>query len=150
MRNFIRHFFIQFVSILVCLAIVGVALLVVRPRLGGHGREAEAAPVVKETPVTVELDEFTVNLADSDRGRYLKITLVLEVPDAGAGRKVEEFKPQIQDAIISTLTGQYYHALQSPQGKAQLKAQLKEQTEKVLQGAGVSVRDVLFVQFVMQ
>jgi flagellar FliL protein len=153
MKNFIKHFFIQFISILACLAIVGTVLLVVKPRLGGGGHgghEAKAASEVKETPVTVELDEFTVNLADTERARYLKITVVLEVPGEEAAHRIEHFKPQIQDAIISTLTRQYYHALQSPEGKAQLKEQLKDQTDDVLSGAGIAIVQVLFTHFVMQ
>jgi len=153
MKNFIKHFFIQFISILACLAIVGAVLLVVKPRLGGGGHSghaAEAAATAAETPVTVELDEFTVNLADTDRPRYLKITVVLEVPGEEAAHKMEEFKPQVQDAIISTLTRQYYHALQSPEGKDQLKEQIKDQTDEVLSGAGIAVVQVLFTHFVMQ
>jgi flagellar basal body-associated protein FliL len=150
MKNFMKHFFIQFVSIRASLANVGAVLLVVKPRLGGgHGRAAEAA-VVKEVPVTVPLEEFTVNLADANGEHYLKITVVLQVPGKEAAKKVEEFKPAIRDAIISTLTRQYYPALQSSRGKVQLKQQLKEETDAVLHDAGITVVGVLFTQFVMQ
>jgi flagellar basal body-associated protein FliL len=150
MKNFMKHFFIQFVSILACLAIVGAVLLVVKPRLGRGTHAAEAAPAVKEPPVTVPLEEFTVNLADTNRGHYLKISLALEVPGEEAAKKVAEYKPQINDAVITTLTRQYYDTLQSPEGKTRLKQQLKEQTDAVLRKAGVAVVNVLFTQFVMQ
>ena len=155
MKNFIKHFFVQFVAILACLAVVGGVMLFVRPRLGKGAKHAEAASVVKEAPVAVELEEFTVNLADTDQARFLKVTVVLEIPGEGgghkaAGPKVEEFKPQIRHAIIMTLTRQYFHALQSPEGKEQLREQIKEQADEALNDAGITVEGVLFTEFVMQ
>jgi flagellar basal body-associated protein FliL len=150
MKNFIRHFFIQFVSILACLAIIAAVLLVVKPRLGKKGGQPAEAAAAKEPLVTLPLEEFTVNLADTDRGHYLKITVVLELPGKDAAKKIQEFKPQVQDAVVATLTRQYYRALQSPGGKDQLKKQLKERINVALRDAGVEVRNVLFIEFVMQ
>jgi flagellar FliL protein len=154
MKNFIRHFLVQFVSILACLAIVGAVMIFVRPRLGKHGgargRAAEAAPAAREAGVNVELEEFTVNLADTDQARFLKIKIVVVVPGQEAARKIEEFKPQIRHAIIMTLTRQYFHALQSPEGKEQLKDQIKKHANETLEPSGIALGDVLFTDFVMQ
>ena len=99
--------------------------------------------------VLVPLDEFVVNLADSQQARYLKVQVALEMEEEKGGEKLlEEEKPRLRDAIISVLSQKYYNQLLSANGKARLKEDIRASCNRNL--GRETVTDVLFTDFAMQ
>jgi flagellar FliL protein len=137
--------------IIVALALValgGGTMMLVRARLAGQPKAAEAKPA--EPPHNLVLDDFTVNLADMSEPRYLKTTVAITF---AADTEVEEAKqaePQIRDAVIMTLTRQYFRDLLTWQGKRRLRADLKKAINGTLGPLGLQAEDVVFTAFVME
>jgi flagellar protein FliL len=137
-----------------------IAVLLVVVAGGGaftFSKAAKKSPGKKEAAEKVELtqmklEEFVVNLRDTSESRYLKVNMVLAVEGAaeagghGEGGSPDEAK--IRDAVITVLTKKTYSDLQSVQGKADLKEELKSALNYVLEGT--KVHDIYFTSFAMQ
>jgi len=111
------------------------------------------------------LKERVVNLADPGARRYLKVSMSIEFSGTGQetkgmsaeerAKKQAEFEksiapqaPIIDDAIISILTAKSTADVASPEGKQQLRVEIKDALNKLL-GSG-RVSNVYFTQFVIQ
>lgn len=137
--------------IIVLLAVVGIGgagMLVVKPRLAGGKKEAAAEP--KKPPHNLALEEFTVNLADLRQPRYLKTTLAVAFESEEEIEDAKHVEPQIRDAVIMTLTRQYFNTLLAYQGKRRLREQLKEAVNHALEPMGMEAKEVVFTAFVME
>jgi flagellar FliL protein len=142
------------------LLIIVVALLVL---LGGGGAFAAKTLLAPSTPApdpttvageVITLDPVTLNLAD---GRYLKVTLALQLSEAAApasgsvdaaaatGPAVDGAKAL--DAAIGVLGQRTYEQLLAPGGRAAAQKALSEQVKKRYEG---EVLGVYFTQFLMQ
>src|SRR5262245_1592060 len=69
--------------------------------MGGHGDEHEEPQEEVVQPATfVDLPDVLVNLANSgsDRTQYLKVKVVLELPDAEQVPKIQPLMPRVMDA----------------------------------------------------
>ena len=100
----------------------------------------------------VHLNNFIVNLADTDRQAYLKVGIDLGVTkaikkDDGSGHDLAE-TPEIRDAILSVLTTYHSADLLTSEGKARLKRNLIEALRKKVLGLGV--RQIYFTDFLVQ
>lgn len=99
----------------------------------------------------VALDTFTVNLADADAPRFLRtnVQLVIDATEEDAKHLVEEKVPVVRAraAVLELLTQQTSHVVNTPEGKAELKKQIKKATATLLHHR---VTDVLFSDFVIQ
>ncbi len=149
-------------SAIISLIVLGAGFFFLRPHLGARSHATRAAqPAPAETErATVELDEFTVNLADSDRARYIKTSIALEVMDDKVAEQIEKGKnlPRVRDAVIMTLSRQYFRTLSTNDGKLALKRQLvKAVNAAIPQGEAPpdpaergKVTDILFTSLVMQ
>ena len=126
---------------------------------GGSASEAEGKEAKQEAPAPapaagsqgteiMKLEGFVVNLARSDRARYLKTTVQLEVSGKKTVTKAEEMKPQMRDALIILLSNQSVKAISSQQGKYELKRQIVARLNNLL-GRG-AVRNAYFTEFVVQ
>ncbi len=120
--------------------------------------------VVQAPPVKtklVPLDPLLVNLADSDGKGYLRVALTLKVEDppplADAKPKEEkeakgpaknEFEAEERDAALEILGKETSEALLAPEGKDQLKKDLK--TALTLHVPEVKVQEVLITEFLVQ
>ncbi len=103
-----------------------------------------------------KLEEFLVNLADTDESRYLKAVIVLEVageaPKAeggeggAAGGGTEEIKAR--DAIITAISRRTYSSMLSEEGKVSLKAEIKAALNHAIED--LKVENVYFTSFAMQ
>ena len=112
---------------------------------------AKGAPEKNIETSMWRLEEFVVNLADSSESRYLKVNVVLEVEgkvseNGEGGPSPEEVRAR--DTIISVITKKHYMELQSVDGKAKLKSELKKTLNLVLQDA--KVVNIYFTSFAMQ
>jgi len=151
MKAVFRHFAVHFVISALCLVVLGAAFIFLRPQLGARGPASKKPPAVETEGAIVELDEFVVNLGDVDRARYAKVTLALEVTDDKTAEHIEKkILPRVRDAIIMTLSRQYFRPLSTGEGKQALKRQLVQAVNHVIPAAGGKVTDILFTSLVMQ
>jgi flagellar FliL protein len=99
----------------------------------------------------MSLDPFTVNLADKDTPRFLRITMSLVIDDKDA---IEELRKdslkqaRLRSALLELLAQQLAEHLTSPDGKAELKHAIAERATDALKP--LKVTDVLFADFVVQ
>lgn len=116
--------------------------------------EPEPAPEGDEAAMPggiVTLSPFTVNLADRESSRFLRITIELAVATADESTALTTDTVRLTRAragIIEVLTMQTSEALTTLEGKAALKAALIEVINPAV--APTEVMDVLFTDFVIQ
>lgn len=111
----------------------------------GKGGESHKKEEEKKTAL-IPLDPFVVNLAE--QGRFLKVTMQLELSDAANQPAATEKVPQFRDAIITLISSKSAEALSSPEGKIQLKDEL---LLRLNQAAGKEMfKNIYFTEFVMQ
>ena len=150
MKRIFHQFMVHFISTAVCLVVLGGAFLYMRPHLGARSK-AKPAPAAETERATVELEEFTVNLADSDRPHYVKVTVALEVTDDKTAKEIEEkLLARARDAIIMALSRQYFADLNTAAGKQTLKRQLAAAVNEAMPPGTGKVTDILFTSLVMQ
>lgn len=115
--------------------------LIAKGKEGGSHKKEEA----KKTAL-LPLDPFVVNLAE--QGRFLKVTMQLELADAGNQAAATEKVPQYRDAIITLISSKSAESLSSPEGKIQLKDEL---LLRLNQASGKEIfKNIYFTEFVMQ
>lgn len=96
----------------------------------------------------VALDPFVLNLAD--HGRYLKVTIQLEVSDQKLSETVKEKTPQLRDTIITLVSSKSLNSISSPEGKFQLKDELLFRANQVMGMDKDMFKNLFFTEFVMQ
>lgn len=115
------------------------------------GRAAEAAAPPPTPPAMVAFDPFVVNLADPGGSRYLRLSLALVVgSDEQAAHFMKDpvLRMRIRSHILEMLAQETAARLQTPEGKAALKAAV---VAHVAEGADdLQVSDVLFSEFIVQ
>ena len=127
-----------------------------------------------ERGIILDLGEFTMNLADIDAKRYLKVAVALEVTktesdmqilnssskasegeavsDESAKKIVEEmehYKPAIRDSVITILSSKVSDEISTTTGKELAKDQIKEAVDAIFAGEREVIR-VSFGQFIIQ
>jgi flagellar FliL protein len=114
---------------------------------GGSGGDAAKADHSGALP----LDPFTVNLADKEASRFLRITISLVVNDAEQLddlRKDSLKLARVRSELLELLTQQTSDKLVSKEGKDELKRAIAQRAATTLQP--LKVTDVLFSDFVVQ
>ena len=158
------------------IAIIAVALMAIAGGAAffflGKAQSAAAPPAVKE-PEPVHpgpqyvLKERIINLADPTARRYVKVAMAIEM--GGAKEKEEmaklsgeelikkqaEFEKTlapwaalIDDAVLSQISSRTTAELSTPEGRTQLKADIRDSINHVLHAEIAT--NVFFTQFVMQ
>ena len=94
------------------------------------------------------LDTFIVNLADSERNRYLRITMDLELLTATDPNKLNERLPQIRDSILMILPSKRFEEIASVEGKTTLRDEIIEKINSLFPKAVIS--NIFFTEFVVQ
>ena len=115
---------------------------------GSHETKKEEKEKEKKEVKTalVALDSFVLNL--SEHGRFLKVSMQLELTDIANVPLVNEKTPQIRDAIITLMSSKSVESVSSAEGKLQLKDEL---LLRVNQAVGKEiVKNLFFTEFVMQ
>ncbi|RMG60635.1 MAG: flagellar basal body protein FliL [Deltaproteobacteria bacterium] len=115
---------------------------------GSHGEAEAKKEEVIEEKVTLDLSPFIVNLLNSKRNKFLKVTLTLEMSDEVALNKAKASLPEIRDVIITLLTSKTADELIMPEGKLQLKDDIAMRLNQIL--GGHAVKKVYLTEFVMQ
>ena len=136
--------------IVLILIMVVLALEVVRGPMFSSAAKAANAPK-PEKLVMVALEERTVNLSDASSSHYLKLTICLAVAGGkNTEAKIKEVHPRFFDDIIMVTTRYDFNLLLNPKGKERLKAELLAAFNRSLTGSDMTVRQVLFTDFVME
>ncbi|MBE9528948.1 MAG: flagellar basal body-associated FliL family protein [Proteobacteria bacterium] len=114
---------------------------------GGHGGGDEGGGD-HEGPTVHLLKPFIVNLQDQSGGRYLKLTLNLELtsPEAAGSLKVND--PKIRDSIIILLSSKSYADIGTVEGKYKLRDEIVNRINQFLPDN--SVKTAYFTEFVIQ
>ena len=118
------------------------------------GAAKEAAQVKAEEGESglLSFEPFVVNLADAEASRFLRVNLRLVIDkDEEDVKKLEEDKvvmTRLRSSILELLATKTSGELGSADGKDALKEQIEALAGRLLTEA--KVRDVLFVEFVVQ
>ena len=118
---------------------------------GGHKEEKPAAVAAK--PATfVDMPDVLVNLAGTgagaDRTQYLKVKVVLELPDAELVPKIQPLMPRVMDAFQTYLRELRPTDLDGSAGLYRLKEELTRRVNAAI--APNRVTAVLFKEIVVQ
>lgn len=113
-----------------------------------HTEKRHSSKKSHEPAVAVPLEEFTVNLADTDELRYLRVTMSLELADAEAKTVVEHEMHRVRDAVIAVISRHTMDDLSTPAGKKALKHELVSALNVALDDELVD--SVFFTEFAMQ
>ncbi|PIQ28632.1 hypothetical protein COW36_12330 [bacterium (Candidatus Blackallbacteria) CG17_big_fil_post_rev_8_21_14_2_50_48_46] len=148
------------------LSTAGLLFITLNPSAGLlRGSEASSGAEFKAGPM-FNLGQFTVNLGDVDQRRFLRtsLTLLFTTSDraylSGNTSKKEawlenlkasmkEKQPVFQDIVVSTLSAKTAQALGTPQGKAELKAELTTRLNQYLDKQ-TFIQDVFLTEFIIQ
>jgi flagellar protein FliL len=111
--------------------------------------QASAAAVAKP-PVFLDLPDTLVNLANagSDRAQYLKVKIVLELPDQVMVQQVQPMLPRVMDAFQTYLRELRPTDLDGSAGLYRLKEELTRRVNASI--APSRVNAVLFKEIVVQ
>jgi flagellar protein FliL len=128
--------------------------------LGGAGggayhflgsKTSEAAPASKiKPPIFVDLPEVLVNLSSTsnDRTQYLKVKVVLEVPDEAVKMQIEPLMPRLMDTFQTYLRELRATDLDGSAGLYRLKEELTRRVNAAI--APERINAVLFKEIVVQ
>jgi len=118
--------------------------------LGGASR-TEAAPAAKiKPPVFFEMPDVLVNLSSTggDRTQYLKVKVVLELPDEAMKPQIEAVMPVVTDAFQTYLRELRPTDLDGSAGLYRLKEELTRRVNAAI--SPDRIKAVLFKEIVIQ
>jgi flagellar protein FliL len=114
-------------------------------------RTSEAAPASNiKPPIFVDLPEVLVNLSSTgnDRTQYLKVKVVLEVPDESVKTQIEPLMPRLMDTFQTYLRELRATDLDGSAGLYRLKEELTRRVNAAI--APERINAVLFKEIVVQ
>jgi len=119
------------------------------PLLSSHPQAAAAADDAPPKPgIFIAMDNITVNLADTDQSRFLRVKMKIEARDKAAEKRIKDNNAQIKDLVITILSSKTFNDVRTPQGKFALKEELAYRINQLI--GGHPVNDVYFTDFVAQ
>jgi len=101
-----------------------------------------------QPPIMMDLDDITVNLADTDESRFLRAKIKIEVRSDEAKARVQANMVKINDLVITVLSGKKFSDIRTPQGKYALKEDLIYRINRLV--GGKPVKNLYFTDFVSQ
>jgi flagellar protein FliL len=117
--------------------------------LGGHGTETAAANTIKP-PVFFDMPDVLVNLSGGggDRTQYLKVKVVLELPDQAILAQIQPLMPRLMDTFQTYLRELRATDLDGSAGLYRLKEELTRRVNAAI--APNRINAVLFKEIVVQ
>ena len=101
---------------------------------------------------TYSVDEFLINLADSDSNRYLKVVIYLSFDSNNESLyeelQLERTKPILKDAALTVLRSKTSKELSSVQGTEAIKQELVEKFNSKLENG--QIIEVYFPELIIQ
>ena len=108
-----------------------------------------AEPEVEAVGPIYPLETIIVNLADTGGGRYLRVTMELELAaEEGAEEEVTKRLAQIKDAMLTILPTKQFDQLTTVEGKNSLRDEIIGELNTVL--GKELVKKIFFTEFVIQ
>ena len=108
-----------------------------------------AEPAKPKTVINlVNIPTVTVNLADTNPIRYLKVGMDVEVNTASAITALNSQLAKIRDAVIIILSGKTYNELATTAGKLKIKNEIATRLNQIL--GAPRVIQIYFTDFVVQ
>jgi flagellar FliL protein len=117
-------------------------------KISPEEEQAELAKQANQVGPMVNIDSFIVNILDDQESRYLKAAITLEVSSEEASMELNARMPQIKDAILLLVGNKTFNELNDLQGKIQLRAELINKVNSILQKG--KVKRIYFTDFVVQ
>jgi flagellar FliL protein len=117
---------------------------------GGHGSAAASTGQIKP-PVFVDMPDVLVNLSSSgagDRTQYLKVKVVLELPDQAMMAQIQPIMPRLTDTFQTYLRELRPTDLDGSAGLYRLKEELTRRVNAAI--APNRINAVLFKEIVVQ
>jgi len=101
-------------------------------------------------PILIDVDNITVNLADTDESRFLRAKVKLEVrtEEDKARLSSDVGKAKVNDLILTLLSNKTFKEIRTAQGKYELKEEIVFRINKEFPGK--PVRRMYFTDFVSQ
>ena len=127
--------------------------MVMNQSKNGNGEAAqEVAVPQRQSPIFVEIEPFTVNLADDRASRLLYTGITLRVGNEASKVILEEHMPQVRSRLIMVLSAMQAGELTSSEGKEQLSQQIINRLNVPLaeNQPPLDLREVLFTEFIVQ
>jgi flagellar protein FliL len=118
--------------------------------LGHSGHEKESKKAEAKPAIFVDVPDVLVNLsnAGSDRTQYLKVKIVLEVPDAHVVEEIKPLMPRVMDAFQTYLRELRPTDLDGSAGLYRLKEELTRRVNAAVSPNRITA--VLFKEIVVQ
>jgi len=117
----------------------------------GHGAAEAAAASQIKPPVFVDLPDVLVNLSNggtADRTQYLKVKVVLELPDQAVSAQIQPVMPRLMDTFQTYLRELRPTDLDGSAGLYRLKEELTRRVNAAI--APNRINAVLFKEIVVQ
>jgi flagellar FliL protein len=116
----------------------------------GGAKETKAVAPVAKAAVFLDVPEVLVNLSTSgnERTQYLKVKIVLEVPDAALSPQIQSTMPRVMDAFQTYLRELRPSDLDGSAGLYRLKEELTRRVNAAI--APGRINAVLFKEIVVQ
>ena len=116
----------------------------------GHSKEAKPTVAAVKPPAFVDVPEVLVNLSNTggDRTQYLKVRIVLELPDSSMQPQVQTTMPRVMDAFQTYLRELRPSDLEGSAGLYRLKEELTRRVNVAI--APGRINAVLFKEIVVQ
>lgn len=105
-------------------------------------------PEVQEPEHEYRLDNYIVNLADSDQRRYLKVSMVLAYQEEELEEELESRKAQMSDRIIDILRGKKVEDIQNDDATNRIREEVTREINSILKEG--SIEEVYFTEFIIQ
>ncbi|NBC50108.1 MAG: flagellar basal body-associated protein FliL [Gammaproteobacteria bacterium] len=146
---------VMIVLVVLSLITAGVAAyLAWQSDIGGTDGDQAAEQTVREPPIFVELEPFTINLSSSTgSSRLLYIGITFKVGNQQTKAILEEYLPQVRSRLLMKLSDEQVDELTTAAGKEELAGRLvstlrspplaDDQPELVID-------EVLFTEFIVQ
>jgi flagellar FliL protein len=116
----------------------------------GHSGHEKPAPVAAKPAIFVDLPDVLVNLSNSasDRTQYLKVKIVLELPDPEVVTQIQPLMPRVMDAFQTYLRELRPTDLDGSAGLYRLREELTRRVNAAV--APNRITAVLFKEIVVQ
>jgi flagellar FliL protein len=116
------------------------------------GAEAPKKEAQRKLPNFLDLDSFTVNLAEKDQDRYMQIKFSLEIGSTEAENTIKEMLPALRSEVLLVLSSRQATDLASREGKETLAKDIVAAANKALEHtpADHSVAAVHITQLIIQ
>jgi flagellar protein FliL len=107
----------------------------------------------EEPPAFINLEPFTVNLADTEQERFLQVSMVVQVAGDAAVEEYKKHMAMIRDTILKLLSSSKSADIRSIEGKQKLSDQIIANVENAAEHNDLELPEiskVFFTSFIIQ